>query len=179
MKGKTVFILIMVLLVVLFYVNIGAFTVTEVSQDYLDMTHGSPDSMLVGEVFSWANAAVWSGGLFIIPVIFLFWLIDTIFLSSYIKKNAVWKKIVTIIFSMIVLLLSFVQIILLAMATGKQYIGGHYMFSIGPTGTIVILYVAVLSLIGSALWMVIERFMLPKSMNKTAAAMKPEIETGS
>lgn len=158
MKGKTLLIIGILLLVTLYWVDIGAFVVTDVGEAY-------PGSAIaVGVSQSWANVAVWENGqgLSAMPMLVLFAIVEALFLSSHNKKGKLWKKVLVITSDVVILAFSFLQLIALFSASGKKYMFSEYLFTYGTTGTVYILYLAALSLIGGAILKLIEGFKLPK-----------------
>jgi hypothetical protein len=171
MKGKLVLNIGVFLLAVLYWVNLGAFVVIDVSNEYVEMTNGYPGSLAIGDALSWASAAVSQTGTGIGPILGLaiFAIIASIFLKSYNKKRKVWKKVVIIISDFFILLFAFFQLMALLMVPGKKYAGPMvYMFSYGTTGTFYILFLAALLVFVGAIMLIVEGFQLSNQMNGSA-----------
>lgn len=169
MKGKTILLFACVLLIFFFYLNINAFTITDVSEEFAG-NNRPQNSFTIGSTLSWANVSLYSkSGLTSLPFIFMFWVLDAIFLSLYKKKPAIWKKIVMIIFSVFIFLFSLWQLFSLIATTGEQnmIIPGKsiYLFTVSATGLIAILYIIVSLLVFAAGLMLTERLRLPKGLD--------------
>lgn len=158
MKGKTLLIIGILLLVVLYFINIGAFVVTDVGEAY------PGTAIAVGVSQSWANVAVWENGtgLSAMPIIVVLAIVEALLLNSHNKKGKLWKKVLIVASDVAILVFSFFQLIALFSASGKKYMFSEYLFTYGTTGTVYILYLAVLSLIGGAILKLIEGFKLSK-----------------
>ncbi|MDP1624464.1 MAG: hypothetical protein Q8L64_01715, partial [bacterium] len=168
MKGKTLLFTAMFSLFILFFVNIGAFVMTDIGDFPGNQWYR------VGESFSWVGVPQRDGifDLFFIPIIVLFNFIGSRFLNSHNKKNKLWKKIAVIICNVIILLFSFLPFFILIGISGEHW--WHtpkfsvYWFTISTTGTVYILYFFALLLVVGAILMAIEGFKLPNQQIGTA-----------
>jgi hypothetical protein len=152
MKGKTLLTVSMFSLVILYFVNIGAFVVSDVAE-HLDVGR-------VGTSLSWIEAANFTG--FLVHIILLFLIIEVVFSASYKRKSAQWKKIIVVIFDFIILFLAVVQLSMLASIPGEKifWATGSYMYTYETTTTVYILYFGVLLLITGAFLMTVENLNL-------------------
>jgi hypothetical protein len=171
MKGKTLLSLSVFALVILYFANIGAFIVTDVGDDYPGKNQPG-NNIVVGSSQSWANVAVWESGTgLVVPIIIFFVIIESIFSASYRKNSKLWKKIVIIVFDFIILFFAFLQLTALASASGKKgWVTpsfSAYYFTYGTTGTVYILYFAVLLLMAGAILMIVEGFKLSSQPPRT------------
>lgn len=156
MKGKTLLNIGIFLVIVFYWINIGAFVVTDVGEDY------PGNAIAVGVSQSWANVAVWESGtgLVGIPIVVLFAIVEAFLLRSYNKKGKLWKKVLIIISGIIMLLFSLLQFVALLSVAGEKYTLSKYMFTYSTTGTVYILYLAVLLVVVGVVLKLIEGFRL-------------------
>lgn len=173
MKGKTLLFTAMFSLFILFFVNIGAFVMTDIGDFPGNQWYR------VGESFSWVGVPQRDGifDLFFIPIILLFNFISSRFLNSHNKKNKLWKKIAVIICNVIILPFSFLPFLILIGISGEHWwhrIGASsiYWFTISTTGAVYVLYFFALLLVAGAILMVVEAFKLPNQQPDTSEVLE-------
>ena len=182
MKGKlTLWIGIYALIVILYFVNIGAFVVTDVTDD-LDLTNfgagiaqatgGKTEiyGYIEGDTLSWEQASRvqtmfgFASLRLVLFLIALFGVIESRLIASFAKNKKLWKK-VTIIFSdFIILYFAYELLIDLITNSGevvwKTPFENMYIYMFETTGTIYILYVAVIILMICAILKTVNGFKL-------------------
>ena len=169
MKGKTILNAGVFLVFIFYWINLGAFVITDIAFDFPGL--GSPTSSIkLGETLTWADAALWQNAnplAFVFIILFL--AIGASLLSrSFDKKYKLWKKILIIVTDLIMLLVALGQLITLFSVSGKviYYMPGPiYMFTIGTTGTVYILYLVMSLLTVGSILMVVDAFKLPNQKN--------------
>jgi hypothetical protein len=182
MKGKlTLWIGIYALIVILYFVNIGAFVVTDVTND-LDLTNfgagiaqatGGKTKIygyIKGDTLSWEQASRaqtmfgFASLRLVLFLIALFGVIESRLIASFAKNKKLWKK-VTIIFSdFSILYFAYELIIDLITNSGevdwKKHFENMYIYTFETTRTIYILYVAVIILMICAILKTVNGFKL-------------------
>jgi hypothetical protein len=162
MKGRSWLYGGVLALVILFFLNIGAFVVTDVGDDYPGR-NDTTNSIQVGSTHSWGSMAVWESGTgLVIPGLLLLAIIESFIAASYRRKGAAWKKILMVVLDLGVLLFALLQLLALSSVAGRKGWAASgasaYYFTVGTTGTVFVLYAAVLVLIGGAILMLVQAF---------------------
>ncbi len=182
MKNKKVILWLGVyaLVVILYFVNIGAFVVTDVTNDLDLRSVGAGFSRATGksEIFnhtkgdtlSWAQASnaqviFGDGGVVILLVaIAIFWFIAYQLIFSFTKDKKAWKKAAAIASNLIVLYLAYSLLTDLLGCSGEVnwFIPPDkvHIYTFSTTGIVYILYIAVLALMAGAILHIVDSFKL-------------------
>lgn len=168
------------LVVILYFVNIGAFVVTYVTKDFALQEFGAGFSRVTGksEVFnhtkgdtlSWAQASnaqviFGDGGVVILLVaIAIFWFIAYRLISSFTKDKKTWKKVVAIASNLSVLKLAYSLFTDLTGCSGEvNWVippDKIHIYTFSTTGTVYVLYIAVFALMAGIILQIVSDFRL-------------------
>jgi len=186
MKNKTVlWIGVYLLVAILYFVNIGAFVVTDVTNDLDLKGFGAGFSSVTGksEIFnyakgdtlSWAQASnaqviFGNGGVVILLVaIALFWFTAYRLIISFTKDKKEWKRVAAIASNLIVLYLSYSLLMDIIGCSGEvNWVmppDKIYIYTFNTAGTVYILYVAVLALMAGVILHIVDSFKLSGQTN--------------